>query len=126
MTHELCENSSPNQIGGIVRWIEHDHSLGVSDVRSCHARFPLHMPRPRKPGPFPRIAPSAITTSALKTGASDVPSPSHHPSSRLESRATLMVCVIVFEADSGIGFMPASEYDGDMDAVVYEFDPFAV
>jgi hypothetical protein len=40
--------------------------------------------------------------------------------------ATLMVCVIVFEADSGIGFMPASEYDGDMDAVVYEFDPFAV
>jgi hypothetical protein len=37
-----------------------------------------------------------------------------------------MVCAIVFETDSGFGFIPASEYDGDMDAVVYKSDPLAV
>jgi hypothetical protein len=37
-----------------------------------------------------------------------------------------MVCVIVFETDCGFGFMPASEYDGDMGAAIHEFDPFAV
>jgi hypothetical protein len=39
---------------------------------------------------------------------------------------TLMVCVIVFEAGGGFGFMPPSEYDGDSDFIVHEFDPFAV
>ena len=37
---------------------------------------------------------------------------------------TLMVCVIVFQAGDGFGFMPTSEYDGDLDFVVHEFDPF--
>jgi hypothetical protein len=37
---------------------------------------------------------------------------------------TLMVCVIVFKAGSGFGFMPTSEYDGDIGLVVHEFDPF--
>ena len=37
---------------------------------------------------------------------------------------TLMVCVIVFKTGSGFGFMPASEYDGDMDLAVHEFDLF--
>jgi hypothetical protein len=35
---------------------------------------------------------------------------------------TLMVCVIVFKADGGFGFMPTSAYDGDVE-VVCEFDP---
>jgi hypothetical protein len=33
-----------------------------------------------------------------------------------------MVCVIVFKADDGFGFMPTSEYDGDVE-IVHEFDP---
>ena len=38
---------------------------------------------------------------------------------------TLMVCVVVFLADTGnFGVMPAAEYDGDPRAVVHEFDPF--
>jgi hypothetical protein len=37
---------------------------------------------------------------------------------------TLMVCVTVFQAGDGFGFMPTSEYDGDLDFVVHEFDPF--
>lgn len=36
---------------------------------------------------------------------------------------TLMVCVIVFKADGGFGFMPTCEYDGDVE-VVCEFDPY--
>jgi hypothetical protein len=40
--------------------------------------------------------------------------------------ATLMVCDIVFKTDSGFDFMPTGEYDGGVDAVVYEFDPFAI
>ena len=35
---------------------------------------------------------------------------------------TLMVCVIVFKAGDGFGFMPTSEYDGDVE-IVHEFDP---
>ncbi|MBK3661084.1 hypothetical protein JJE66_07450 [Bradyrhizobium diazoefficiens] len=38
---------------------------------------------------------------------------------------TLMVCVVIFQAGTGeYGVMPAAEYDGDQDAVVFEFDPF--
>ena len=38
---------------------------------------------------------------------------------------TLMVCVTVFHAGDGeFGVMPSAEYDGDIAAVVHEFDPF--
>jgi hypothetical protein len=37
---------------------------------------------------------------------------------------TLMVCVILLETESGYAAMPAAEFDGDQDEVVYEFDPF--
>ena len=38
---------------------------------------------------------------------------------------TLMVCVVIFRAGTGVyGAMPASEYDGDPAAIVHEFDPF--
>lgn len=39
--------------------------------------------------------------------------------------ATLMVCVVIFEAGAGgYGVMPSNEYDGDPAAVIHEFDPF--
>jgi len=39
----------------------------------------------------------------------------------------LMVNIIVFRTDNGLfGAMPASEWDGEPDRVVHEFDPFAV
>jgi hypothetical protein len=38
---------------------------------------------------------------------------------------TLMVCVVVFLADTGaFGVMPSAEYEGDPSAVIHEFDPF--
>ncbi len=37
---------------------------------------------------------------------------------------TLMVCVVVFEADGGFGLVPTSEYDGDPEITVCEFSPF--
>jgi hypothetical protein len=38
---------------------------------------------------------------------------------------TLMVCVVIFRAGTGVyGVMPASEYDGDPGTIVHEFDPF--
>ncbi|MCA1414357.1 MULTISPECIES: hypothetical protein [Bradyrhizobium] len=38
---------------------------------------------------------------------------------------TLMVCVVIFRTGmGGYGVMPATEYDGDPAAVIYEFDPF--
>ena len=38
---------------------------------------------------------------------------------------TLMVFVTVFRTDDGeFGVMPSTEYDGDPDLVVHEFDPF--
>ena len=38
---------------------------------------------------------------------------------------TLMVCVVVFHADTGnYGVMLAAEYAGDPGAVIHEFDPF--
>lgn len=38
---------------------------------------------------------------------------------------TLMVCIVVFHADNGeFGVMPTAEYDGDLAAIIHEFDPF--
>ena len=37
---------------------------------------------------------------------------------------TLMVCVTLFHAGNGCGAVPASEFDGDADSVIHEFDPF--
>lgn len=39
---------------------------------------------------------------------------------------TLMVCITLFQADSGYGVVPSAEFEGDPDTVVREFDPFAV
>lgn len=40
--------------------------------------------------------------------------------------STLMVAIIIFQADDGtLSVMPASEYDGDIIAIVREIDPFA-
>ena len=36
---------------------------------------------------------------------------------------TLMVPVILFQADNEFGVMVSSEYDGDQDAIVHEYDP---
>ena len=38
---------------------------------------------------------------------------------------TLMVPVTLFEIDGEIGIMPSSEYDGDEDAIINIYDPFA-
>ena len=38
---------------------------------------------------------------------------------------TLMVCITLFRAGDGYGAMPTSEYDGDRDSVVCEYDPFS-
>ncbi|MCP2223600.1 MULTISPECIES: hypothetical protein [Bradyrhizobium] len=37
---------------------------------------------------------------------------------------TLMVPVILFQTDSEFGVMVSSEYDGDQDAIVHEYDPW--
>ena len=40
--------------------------------------------------------------------------------------ATLMVSIIVFRAGDGtMSVTPAAEFDGDMESVVSEIDPFA-
>ena len=38
---------------------------------------------------------------------------------------TLMVPVILFQADDEFGVMVSSEYDGDQDAIVHEYDPWS-
>ncbi|MET3299137.1 hypothetical protein [Bradyrhizobium diazoefficiens] len=38
---------------------------------------------------------------------------------------TLMVPVILFQAESEFGVMVSSEYDGDQDAIVHEYDPWS-
>jgi len=39
---------------------------------------------------------------------------------------TLMVAIVIFKAgDGSLSVMPASEYDGDISAIVHEIDPFA-
>jgi len=37
---------------------------------------------------------------------------------------TLMVCVVLIATADGYSVMPAAEYDGDLSAVVHEYDPF--
>ena len=37
---------------------------------------------------------------------------------------SLMVCITVFEAGSGYGVMPSTEFDGDLSDVVHDLDPF--
>jgi len=39
---------------------------------------------------------------------------------------TLMVCVVVFEADGSFGLMPTSEYDGDPEIIVCDYDPWEI
>ena len=43
----------------------------------------------------------------------------------LDLARTLMVPVTLFEIDGEIGVMPSAEYDGDEDAIINEYDPFA-
>lgn len=38
---------------------------------------------------------------------------------------TLMVCVVLVATSDGYTVMTAAEFDGDPDAVVHEYDPFA-
>lgn len=37
---------------------------------------------------------------------------------------TLMICVVLIQTDRGYGVMPASEFDGPAEAIMYEYDPF--
>jgi len=38
---------------------------------------------------------------------------------------TLMACIVVFQTGNGeFGVMPAAEYDGDLTAILHEFNPF--
>jgi hypothetical protein len=37
----------------------------------------------------------------------------------------LMVPVILFQAENEFGVMVSSEYDGDQDAIVHEYDPWS-
>jgi hypothetical protein len=38
---------------------------------------------------------------------------------------TLMMPVILFQADNEFGVMLSSEYDGDQDPIVHEYDPWS-
>ena len=38
---------------------------------------------------------------------------------------TLMVPVILFQADNEFGVRVSSEYDGDQEAIVHEYDPWS-
>lgn len=37
---------------------------------------------------------------------------------------TLMVCVVLIATTDGYSVMPSAEFDGDLDCVVHEYDPF--
>ena len=37
---------------------------------------------------------------------------------------TLMVCVTLFHTGNDYGAVPTSEFDGNADSVVHEYDPF--
>jgi hypothetical protein len=39
---------------------------------------------------------------------------------------TLMVPVILFQVDDEFGVMVSSEYDGEQDAIVHDYDPFEI
>lgn len=38
---------------------------------------------------------------------------------------SLMVCVVLFQADLGYGVMPSDEFDGEVSSVIHEYDPFS-
>jgi hypothetical protein len=35
-----------------------------------------------------------------------------------------MVCVTLFQAGNGYAAVPTAEFDGDVDSVIHEYDPF--
>ena len=37
-----------------------------------------------------------------------------------------MVCVTLFKADIGFGVLPTSEFDGDPESIIYDYDPFEI
>jgi hypothetical protein len=37
---------------------------------------------------------------------------------------TLMVCIVLFRAGNGYAAVPTSEFDGDAESIVCEYDPF--
>ena len=37
---------------------------------------------------------------------------------------TLMTCVVLFRAGDGFSAMPTAEFDGEPEAVVFEYDPY--
>lgn len=39
---------------------------------------------------------------------------------------TLMVPVILFQVENEFGVMVSSEYDGEQDAIVHDYDPFEI
>lgn len=39
---------------------------------------------------------------------------------------TLMVCITLFKTEGGFGVVPSSEFDGEINMVIHEYDPFAV
>ncbi|MDT9600426.1 hypothetical protein [Sphingosinicella rhizophila] len=39
---------------------------------------------------------------------------------------TLMVAVILFQTAEGYGVLPASEYDGDPEQIITDYDPFGL
>ncbi len=39
---------------------------------------------------------------------------------------TLMVPVVLFQADDEFGVMLSSEYDGEQDAIVHDYDPWEI
>jgi hypothetical protein len=43
----------------------------------------------------------------------------------LDLARTLMVCVVLVQIEGGYGVMPAAEFDGPVEAIVREYDPFA-
>lgn len=37
---------------------------------------------------------------------------------------TLMVCITLFRTEAGFGVMPSTEWDGEADMVIHEYDPW--
>jgi hypothetical protein len=37
-----------------------------------------------------------------------------------------MVCIVLFQVEGGYGVMPSAEFDGDVESVICEYDPFAL
>ncbi len=39
---------------------------------------------------------------------------------------SLMVCVVLLQVDGGYSIMPSDEFDGDVESVIREYDPFEI